>query len=278
MGKIEQTIEGFSQVGKRALQRGQRLWRMATSPLRSLPDIVIVGAMKAGTTSLYHYLCQHPNVSGAWSKEVHYFDENYGRNPLWYRSNFDLQGRGISIEATPRYLFDEETLWRMSVLLPDAIVIALLREPVSRAYSHYKHVRRGMGKWGTDHRSFQEAARADIEQAEEKGALGTNRYEDVYHSYIRRGIYKPQIERFKRVYGENLVVVKSEDMFNDAKRVVNKIFDRAGLKGIDLRKERVHKEGSYDKKIEIKDDLETFFSPYNEELYDLLETEKWWRY
>ncbi|MCS3616972.1 hypothetical protein [Salinibacter ruber] len=99
-----------------------------------------------------------------------------------------------------------------------------------------------------------------------------------YHSYIRRGIYKPQIERFKRVYGENLVVVKSEDMFNDAKRVVNKIFDRAGLKGIDLRKEKVHKEGSYDKKIEIKDDLETFFSPYNEELYDLLETEKWWRY
>lgn len=171
---------------------------MATSPFRRLPDVVIVGAMKAGTTSLYHYLCQHPNVDGAWSKEVHYFDENYDRNPFWYRSNFDLHGGSLAVEATPRYLYDEETLWRMSVLLPDATVIALLREPVSRAYSHYKHVQRGMGKWGTDHRSFEEAARADIRCAKDRGILGENTYKDIYHSYIRRGIYKPQVERFKK--------------------------------------------------------------------------------
>jgi hypothetical protein len=278
MGKMEQVIEGFSRVGKRALQRGQRLWRMATSPLRRLPDVVIIGAMKAGTTSLYHYLCQHPNVSGAWSKEVHYFDENYDRNPMWYRSNFDLHGGGISVEATPRYLFDEETLWRMSVVLPDATVIALLREPVSRAYSHYKHVRRGMGKWGTDHRSFAEAARADIERAEARGILGRGRYEDVYHSYVRRGVYKPQIERFRKVYGENLITLRSDRMFDDTKSVVNDIFDKVGVQEIDVDCGKVYKGGSYDEGVPIRDELEAFFSPHNEELFDFLGSEKWWRY
>ncbi len=275
---MEEITEGFSRAGKRVLQRGQRFWRMVTSPLRSLPDVVIVGAMKAGTTSLYHYLCQHPNVSGAWSKEVHYFDENYDRNPMWYRSNFSLYGGDISVEATPRYLFDEETLWRMSVLLPDVTVIALLREPVSRAFSHYKHVRRGMGKWGTDHRSFQEAARADIECAEERGVLSRNDYKDIYHSYVRRGIYSRQVERFKRVYGENFIVLKSEEMFNNTNRVVNSVLEEVGLGRIDVECNKIYKSGSYDEDIPIREELEAFFSPYNEELFDLLGSEKWWRY
>lgn len=251
---------------------------MATSPLRQLPDVVIVGAMKAGTTSLYHYLCQHPKVSGAWSKEVHYFDENYDRNPLWYRSNFDLYGEGISVEATPRYLFDEETLWRMSVLLPDATIIALLREPVSRAYSHYRHVQRGMGKWGTDHRSFEEAVRADIKCAREKGILGEGKYKDIYHSYVRRGVYAPQIKRFERVYGENLLIVRSKEMFENTNREVNRIFGKIGISEIGLEGNKIYKSGQYDEGIPMREELEEFFAPRNEELFDLLESEKWWRY
>jgi hypothetical protein len=251
---------------------------MATSPLRRLPDIVIIGAMKAGTTSLYHYLCQHPKVRGAWSKEVHYFDENYDRNPLWYRSNFDLYGEGISVEATPRYLHDEEALWRLSVLLPDITVIALLREPVSRAYSHYKHVRRGMGKWGTDHRSFDEAVRADIESAGRKGVLGDGTYKDIYHSYVRRGIYAPQIKRFKKIYKENLLVIKSQNLFERKNKVLNNIFNKVGVGGMNIEDDNVYKGGSYDEKIPGREELEDFFAPHNEKLYDLIGSERWWRY
>jgi len=278
MADVTEVVENISLAGRKLLDRTRRSWRMVTSPLRRLPDVVVVGAQKAGTTSLYRYLCQHPSISGAFTKEVHYFDNNHNRHPLWYRSNFDVEGEGIAVEATPKYLFHEVTLWRMSVLLPDVTIIALLREPVARAYSHYKHVRRRMGKWGTDHRSFSEAARADIQVANEKGILGQNSYKDIYHSYVRRGVYAPQIRRFKRVYGDQMIVVKSGDLFEDPERVLGDLFDTIGVAPVDVASDQVHKGGQYEEEIPIREELETFFRPHNEELYELLGVEAWWDY
>lgn len=275
MGDIQEDI---SLILNRLVRRGDRLWRQMTSPLRALPDVVIIGAQKGGTTSLYRYLCQHPKVYGALLKEVHYFDDNYDRNPLWYRSHFDFDGEGIAIEATPKYLFDEASLWRMSVLLPDVTLIAVLREPVARAYSHYRHVKRGMGKWGADHRTFEEAARADMRVAKQKRVLGKNKYEDIYHSYVRRGIYEPQIKRYKKVYGDNLIVVNSEEMFKNTSRVVNNIFSKLGIGKFEVEGSKVHGEGSYKKDIPIRDELESFFDPHNENLYEMINVDRWWTY
>jgi len=278
MADISEIAENFSLAGGKLFNRTRRFWRQVTSPLRSLPDIVIVGAQKGGTTSLYRYLCQHPNISGALTKEVHYFDNNYDRHPLWYRSNFEVSGEEVVLEATPKYLFHEVTLWRMSVLLPDITVIALLREPVSRAYSHYRHVRRGMGKWGTDHRSFPEAVRSDIQAVNEKGVLGGNSYKDIYHSYVRRGIYAPQVRRFKRVYGDQMLVVKSGDFFKNTRKVLGDIFDKIGVAQVDVDVGEVHKGGQYEDEIPIREELESFFKPHNQELYKLIGVEKWWDY
>jgi hypothetical protein len=278
MATIADVADNFSLAGNKLLDRARRSWRMMTSPLRRLPDVVIVGAQKGGTTSLYRYLCQHPSISGARTKEVHYFDNNHDRHPLWYRSNFDVEGPGVAVEATPKYLFHEVTLWRMSVLLPDVTVVALLREPVARAYSHYKHVQRRMGKWGTDHRSFPEAARADIQAASEKGGLGANSYKDIYHSYVRRGMYAPQVRRFKEVYGDQMMVVRSRDLFAETQRVLGDIFDKIGVARVDVETENVHKSGQYEEGIPIREELERFFRPHNEELYELLDVETWWDY
>ena len=270
--------ENISIAAGKLSDRTRRLWRMLTCPLRSLPDVVIVGAQKAGTTSLYRYLCQHPDISGALKKEVHYFDNNHDRHPLWYRSNFGMSGEEITIEATPKYLFHKVTLWRMSVLLPDVTVIALLREPVSRAYSHYKHVQRRMGKWGTDHRPFQEAIQADIEIMRTKGVLGDNKYEDIYHSYVRRGIYAPQVSRFRDVYGDNLITVKSESLFRNTEKVIGDIFDKIGVDEVGINVDKIHKSGEYKEEIPMRRELENFFRPYNKKLYNLIDVEGWWDY
>ena len=74
---------------KTAIKRTVTAWGVATSPLRPLPDFLIIGTQRAGTTSLYHYLIAHPAVAAAMpSKGVHYFDTEYGRTLRWYRAHF----------------------------------------------------------------------------------------------------------------------------------------------------------------------------------------------
>src|SRR4051794_39950057 len=98
--------------GRERRRAARVLVRRPTSSQRALPDFLIIGAQKSGTTSLYDYLCQHPQVRPAMTKEVHYFDFNFTRGTRWYRSHFPL-GVGsrnwVTGEATPYYLFHPET-------------------------------------------------------------------------------------------------------------------------------------------------------------------------
>ncbi len=141
----------------------KKFGRIATSPLRLLPDFLIVGAARCGTSSLYHYLCQHPSIGRAQTKEVHYFDVNYDKSSLWYRAHFPTIGAKwlhgsrekpfITGEATAYYLFHPHVPKRVFDLMPGVKVIALLRNPIDRAYSHsQRSVRRGREKI-----SFEEA-------------------------------------------------------------------------------------------------------------------------
>jgi hypothetical protein len=128
--------------------RPDRLRRL-TAPWRCLPDFLIIGAQKSGTTSLYRWLERHANVvTGPW-KECSFFDAER-RTTAGYRACFPLRrtrrqvevatGGPVRVgEATPYYLFQPDVPRRVAALLPDARLIALLRDPVERAYSHYRH-------------------------------------------------------------------------------------------------------------------------------------------
>src|SRR5262249_27856015 len=114
-------------------------------------DFVIIGTQRGGTTSLYRYLIDHPDVAGAMlTKEVHYFDTNLRRGPGWYRAFFPTKaardrhrrrtGRElVAGEASPYYLFHPLVPDRAHELLPDAKLVVMLRDPVERAFSHHGH-------------------------------------------------------------------------------------------------------------------------------------------
>jgi hypothetical protein len=108
----------------------------------ALPAFIIVGTQKGGTSSLYSYLCTHPEVWPATKKEVHFFDNHFSETEEWYRSHFPsrlklkLTGR-ITGEASPYYLFHPLAPRRMADVAPKAKLIMLLRNPVKRAISHY---------------------------------------------------------------------------------------------------------------------------------------------
>jgi hypothetical protein len=193
---------------------------------RALPDFLIVGAQRAGTTSLFRYLSSHPNVAPSARKEVHFFDVNWTRGEGWYRAHFPRRpgtaegatGAPFALgEASPYYLFHPLAAQRAASLLPNVRIIVMLRDPVSRAYSHYHHVR----AMGFEHLSFEDAllAEADRLHGQEERLASDACYRSVehqHHSYVARGHYLPQLERWARVVPpERMLVIVSEEFYAD---------------------------------------------------------------
>ena len=129
----------------------EKLLRATTYPLRLLPDFLIIGTQRGGTTSLYNYLVEHPGIGAASIKEVHFFDTPHFKQGLaWYRGHFpsafqryyverSLKHGFVTGEASPYYLFHPHAPKRVAGLMPQMKLIVMLRNPVDRAYSHYHH-------------------------------------------------------------------------------------------------------------------------------------------
>ena len=104
----------------------------------TLPNLVGCGAGKSGTTSLYYYLSQHPEIYMTSVKETHYFSKNFAKGESWYRSNFEGCTREPIIgEFSTTYMNYPSVPGRIAELIPQAILMFLLRNPIERAYSNY---------------------------------------------------------------------------------------------------------------------------------------------
>jgi len=187
----------------------------ATSRRRPLPDFLVLGAQKAGTTALYAYLRWHPGITGPSWKEVSFFDRHWWRGPAWYRGQFPLRsGTRLVGEASPSYLFHPLAPERVRALVPDARLVALVRDPVARAYSHYQHE----VALGREPLSFEDALAAESERTrgEEASLVADPKaFSRAWwdHTYVARGLYADQLERWLAIFPpEQLLVVRSEDL------------------------------------------------------------------
>jgi hypothetical protein len=273
----EDSMDASYKVGRITLPRLGRYLRYRAlhmfAPIGRLPDVVIVGAMKGGTTSLFAYLCQHPEVHGSIKKEVHYFDRNFCRGEAWYRRHFTRRHDGLVLEGTPDYMFHKSSFERLQEMLPKARIIVLLRNPATRAYSHYHHMRVKT----TETRSFEEAVRTDFEWYRERGVLGDDTWQSNDHSYVRRGIYAPQVRRILNAYAESALILRSEDLFADPLVITNRVLRFVGLTELrELTDVEPKTAGTYQRTIPMRQELEEFFSPHNDELYQLLQVNDWW--
>jgi hypothetical protein len=215
------------------LETGRQLeLRLRLREARALPDAMIIGAMKSGTSSLHYYLTQHPQVIPPLRKEVHYFDLNFARGEGWYRANFGRPGEpGLNLDSSPYYLFHPQVPGRAHALVPGAKLIVLLRDPVRRAYSHYWHER----DKGRERLSFEDALAAEPERigrAGEQlasGAIERNESHQ-YFSYLARSRYAEQIERWLRLFPrQQLLVLRFEDLAQDPLPVLNRSLQYLGL-------------------------------------------------
>lgn len=252
----------------------------ATARVRPLPDFLIIGAQKAGTTALYAFLRRHPGITGPRWKEVSYFDRHYGRGPAWYRGNFPPgKDRGLVGEASPSYLFHPLAAERAEALLPGARLIALLRDPVERAYSHYQHE----VAFGREPLSFEEAL--DREEPRMVGELERMLSDPGYFShawwnftYLARGLYAEQLERWHTAFGrERLLVLANEDLSAEPAATYERVLDFLGAAPHQLEAyPRIFDRDYPDLRPETRERLAAHFAEPNRRLYELLGRDLGW--
>lgn len=248
--------------------------RKRMSEARALPDAVILGAQKSGTSSLHYYLVQHPGVVPPLRKEVHYFDLNHERGEAWYRAHFGRSGEpGLNLDASPYYLFHPAVPERARALLPQARYVVLLRNPVRRAYSHYWHER----DKGREPLGFEEAVAAEqtrLGDVEQRLAAGTMVRSEAHqhYSYLARGRYVEQLERwFAVVPREQFLVLRFEDMVANPLATLNRTLGFLGLPPIDSVRLEARNTRRYEPlSPATAERLGEYFQPYNRRLEALL--------
>ena len=261
-------------------------FRWLTIPLRPLPDFIIIGANKCGTTSLYEYVTQHPKIKGGIFKELHFFDRysRYKKGLRWYRYHFPIRVKSDAFqvgEATPEYLFNPAVPKRIYEVIPNAKFIVLMRNPVDRALSHYQHSKRA----GVEDLPFEEALRREKSRIEsvlkniEKNPKYENKEYEQY-SYLSRGRYEEQIKRWLRYFSKDqFIFLKSENLFNNPQKVSNEVFDFLNVRRFNIEKKKAYNSGNYDEEIspKLKNKMEKYFEKGNSNLEKVLgKSIDWW--
>jgi Sulfotransferase domain len=258
---------------------------------RVLPDFVIIGAAKAGTTSVFGWLVEHPHVEGPWRKEINYFSYFHYRGEDWYRQHFPPERRRASFaaehgrpfltgEASPSYLLHYWAPQRMARLLPDVKLIVQLRNPVDRAYSQFQ-MRRRDGEEPLE--SFAEAVEIEDQRLEHERArmLADPRYSSqavACWSYLMRSRYAEQLERwFAHFPRRQFHFLTLEELAADPQRTLDGVHDFLELPP--RRPDQLQARFAFDYAAlpgETRRRLEDYFRPHNERLYELVGIDFGW--
>ena len=259
---------------------------------RLLPDFIVFGAAKSGTTSLYGLLAEHPCVEPCVTrdaqfgntKEVRFFDYNWYRGRDWYRSHFPLERSRRKFEAeharpfltgegSPTYISNLWAPTRVRKLLPNVKLIAVLRNPVDRAYSHFQYSRRA----GLEEcESFVEAVACEEDRLRPEWARMAadpryNSWNFAAWSYLARSRYDEQLERWLALFPrEQFLFLKAEDLFARPQPAIDATFEFLGLpphpsKGVG----QLNVSPEYETMPHAtRERLAEYFRPHNERLYE----------
>jgi hypothetical protein len=218
-------------------------------PAMALPNLFVIGAPKCGTTSLHHYLDQHPKVAMSVVKEPKYFladgrrpahrgpgDERACRNYVVDRSAYEAlfhfpPGPGsYAGESSPYYLWAADAGSRIRVLVPDARLVAVLREPTMRAFSNWADLR----EQGREKLAFADALAAEERRHAEN-------WEPFWY-YRSLGLYGAQLSRLLDVFPRQQVkVVLSEELAEAPRQVMDQVFEFLGLEPLGERLAEEHR-------------------------------------
>lgn len=288
-------VAGFARRAGRASLLG---YGMATARWRDLPDFLLIGAKRSGSTSLYRYLGEHAQVAPLFpsarhlplmredQKGVHYFDHPAGAHSLrWYRAHFPTRvararaGRRVAGEASPYYLFHPRAAARAADAIPKAQILVLLREPVARTYSHWSEQRRN----GVEPLEFEAALDAEpARTAGEETRLAADphaaSFAHEHQSYVAQSEYVDALARwFARYPRERVLVLRSEDLYGAPQATFDRVTDFLGLARHRLRDARAWNAAPRAPlEPATHERLEAHFAPFRRRLAELVGPELTW--
>ena len=260
----------------------KRFWGIITSPVRMLPDFLIIGGRKCGSTSLYNYLIQHPCVASPLRKEMHFFSTKFHKNLAWYKANFpstrykscsnkNQKKNFITCDASAEYLSYPNVAERVHQIIPKVKLIAILRNPIERAFSDWKYAAK------EETLSFEEAIK------NEKARLAVEKekiLEDPHYithwaqAYTTQGIYIDQLKRWFELFPKKqILILKSEDFFSNTESILKEVCQFLNLESFKLREYKPYNftNPSITMDTKTRNKLKEFFKPHNERLYEFLD-------
>lgn len=238
-------------------------------------DFLICGAQKAGTSALDKYMRGHPGIQMPISKEIHYFDResiNWGEEIQTgyklYHQSFNWTEKKIRGEATPVYMYWGKSWARISEYSREIKIILLLRNPITRAYSHWNMEK----ERGRENLEFMQAISC------EENRLGTEEEQTIKHriwSYVERGFYSKQIQYiYEYVNKENVLILKQEELLKDRSNALGKIYQHLAVEEIAHNQEITEHQSTYRKPMS-KEAKIWLINRYSDEIKELERLLKW---
>ena len=240
--------------------------------MNHLPDFLVIGSARCGTSSLHRNLCRHPRIRGPKGlrgngKEVHFFDKKWGSPKYdldWYQGLFVGNPQECYFfESTPNYIFMPSVPGRVREILPDGRFIAMLRDPVDRAWSHFCHWRR-------------------------KCSWKISDLENPKFNPIEKGIYHVQLKRWFNVFDrDQFLIIRSEDFYSNPSRILKDVFRWIGVDPILIEnpvywdpapgRDRLKKRVEYEKiPVNLGRKLRAFYRSHNGKLEELIGKRMGW--
>ena len=233
-----------------------------------VPNFIIIGSQRCGTTSLYTYLAQHPQILTPIKKEMDFFSWHFDRGIDWYLAHFPPMPAGeqfLTGEASPSYFDSLEAPERLYSAFPEAKLIVLLRNPVDRAISQFYR----LTDLNWEVRSFDRAISDEIERLNQNPAYIIG---EEPGNYLARGRYVEFMKNWRAFFPkEQLLILKSEDFYAGAAATVKQVLEFLDLPEYQLPEYQNANPGSYQPISDsVRCWLSDYFTPYNKELEQYL--------
>ncbi|QLE44444.1 sulfotransferase family protein [Nostoc sp. C052] len=273
-GKISEAIIAYKFAINQTIHLNKKITKKyINSPKNDDVSFLIIGMGKAGTSSLYYYLCQHPQFLPATDKELHFFNKNFDLGLDWYLAHFPplpAEGGFLTGEATPWYLGSYEVEKKVFQLFPQIKLIAILRNPVDRAISQYYMSLKFM----KEHRSLEVAMTSEVEILKDIAdpTQVIEKYWQTEKGYLWFGLYVYFLEKWMTVFPrEQFLILRSEDLYNQTDKTMKQIYNFLEITDYSLSEYPKVNSGSYSKtNNELRKKLSDFFKPHNQKLEDFL--------
>ena len=249
--------------------------------MRVLPDFLVIGAKRCGTTSLFYHLPEHPCISKSPHDNMGFFNDNFHLGVNWYKSFFPTIftrnkiksefGNFLAFDVTTTYMEEESTANNVYQTKPNMKIIVILRNPVDRTYSQYHlNLREKAEK-----RSFEDVLEENMNRLDKESH---ERYEikpkfsAEGNNYLKKGLYAQQLRHWLKIFPrENILILSTEEFESNQQAIYNKIFEFLNISQFEVKNTEKMEKGSYSQmKSETRSLLLDYFRPHNNELFKLI--------